>query len=232
MARKVRSVGQASGAVLPLLIASEADLEAHVAALTGRVPDFSGVRSRAGTLPLRRIDPGFRGLFWIITGQQISTVAGRAIFARAETALGVISADRLAAVEDEVLRTAGMSSPKIRALRAASAAVLEGDLDLDGLTALEAEDAVAHLCRVKGIGRWTAEVYLLFALGHTDIFPAGDLALKEGARMAFDLAERPSEKELIARAEDWRPHRSAAARLLWAYYGAVKRGGANAAPTA
>jgi DNA-3-methyladenine glycosylase II len=94
---------------------------------------------------------------------------------------------------------------------------------------LSPDDAIAHLTRVKGIGRWTAEVYLLFALGHPDIFPAGDLALKEGARLAFGLAERPAERELAARAEDWRPHRSAAARVLWAYYAAIKRVG-NTAP--
>jgi DNA-3-methyladenine glycosylase II len=82
---------------------------------------------------------------------------------------------------------------------------------------------------VKGIGRWTAEVYLLFALAHPDVFPAGDLALKEAARLAFALPERPSEKALVAMAEPWAPHRSAAARLLWAYYAAVKRGDATPA---
>jgi DNA-3-methyladenine glycosylase II len=181
-------------------------------------------------VPLRRIDPGFRGLFWIVTGQQISAAAGKAIFTRAEAALGTLSPERLAEAEDALLKSAGMSAPKIRTLRAASTAMLAGELDLDGLIALEAAEAVAHLCTVKGIGRWTAEVYLLFALGHPDIFPAGDLALQEGVRMAFELDERPKEKDVLARAEDWRPHRSAAARLVWAYYGAVKRGGGNAAP--
>jgi DNA-3-methyladenine glycosylase II len=88
---------------------------------------------------------------------------------------------------------------------------------------MEAEAAVAHLAAVKGIGRWTAEVYLLFALGHPDIFPAGDLALKEAAKLAFGLPERPAEKAFVAMAERWHPHRSAAARLLWAYYAVVKR---------
>ncbi len=89
---------------------------------------------------------------------------------------------------------------------------------------MEAEAAIAHLTMIKGIGRWTAEVYLLFALGHPDIFPAGDLALKEGARLAFVLPERPQEKALAALAESWRPHRSAAARLLWAYYATLRHG--------
>jgi DNA-3-methyladenine glycosylase II len=215
---------------IPVSIASDADLAAHISALTGAHPHFRDLLSLAGAVPLRRIDPGFRGLFWIVTGQQISAAAGKAIFTRAEEALGTMSPDRLAEVDDAVLKAAGLSAPKIRTLRAVSAAILAGDLDLDGLLALQAGDAVTHLCTVKGIGRWTAEVYLLFALGHPDIFPAGDLALQEGVRMAFELDERPKEKELLARAEGWRPHRSAAARLVWAYYGAVKRGGANAAP--
>jgi DNA-3-methyladenine glycosylase II len=218
-----------NGAMLSASIATEADLIAHVSALVRIAPCFAPVLAAAGALPLRRMDHGFRGLFWVITGQQISAAAGKAIFARAETALGVMSPDRLAEVDDAVLKAAGLSAPKIRTLRAASKAILRGDLDLDGLLSQSPEEAVAHLSTVKGIGRWTAEVYLLFALGHPDIFPAGDLALREGVRIAFDLAERPPEKELAARAEDWRPYRSAAARLLWAYYGAVKRGG-NAAP--
>jgi DNA-3-methyladenine glycosylase II len=214
---------------LPASIATEADLAAHVAALVEAAPHFATLLATAGPLPLRRMDPGFKGLFWVINGQQISTSAAKAIFARVEAALGTISAERVAEVEDAVLKTAGMSTPKIRTLRAVSEAVLAGGLDLDGLLALSPGDAVAHLTTVKGIGRWTAEVYLLFALGHPDVFPAGDLALKEGARLAFDLPERPAEKDLAARAEDWQPHRSAAARLLWAYYGAVKRG-RNATP--
>ena len=221
---------RAGGGAVPASIVSDADLAAHISALTGTHPHFRELLSLAGAVPLRRIDPGFRGLFWIVTGQQISAAAGKAIFTRAETALGTLSPERLAEAEDALLRAAGLSAPKIRTLRAVSAAMLAGALDLDGLLALEAADAVAHLSTVKGLGRWTAEVYLLFALGHPDIFPAGDLALQEGVRMAFELVERPKEKDVLARAEAWRPHRSAAARLIWAYYGVVKRGGGNAAP--
>ncbi len=202
----------------------------EIDALLALVPAFRPIAAMVGPLPERKIDPGFRGLFRVITGQQISAAAGNAIFARAETALGVISPDRVVGVEDLVLRSAGLSAPKIRTLRAASTAVLAGDLDLASLIALDAEVAVAHLSAVKGIGRWTAEVYLLFALGHPDVFPAGDLALKEGVRLAFDLAQRPSEKDLTVRAELWRPHRSVAARLVWAYYGVMKRGGRSATP--
>jgi DNA-3-methyladenine glycosylase II len=179
----------------------------------------------AGDVPLRRVDPGFRGLFWIITGQQISTAAGRAIFARAESMLDAMTPDCVLATDDAVMRSAGLSAPKIRTLRAASDAITSGVLDMNALASADLEDAIAGLCTVKGIGKWTAEVYLLFALGHPDVFPAGDLALKEGIRHGFDMPERPSEKDLALHSEEWRPLRSAAARLTWAYYGAVKRGG-------
>ena len=216
-------------AALPATIATAEDLALHLAALASVDPRFAQVSRQAGEVPLRRLDPGFKGLFWVITGQQISTAACRAIFARCETALGGFTAECVAAADDALLREAGQSTSKIRTLRAAANAVLAGEVILDRLTELEAEAAIAHLVAVKGIGRWTAEVFLLFALGHTDIFPAGDLALKEGARLAFALPERPAEKTLAALAESWRPHRSAAARLLWAYYGAIKRGDATPA---
>ena len=217
----------ASQAAFPPTIATPSDLHAHLLGLAVLEPRFLAVRPQAGEVPMRRIDTGFKGLFWLVTGQQISTAAARAIFARCEASLGTLSAETVAGVDDAVLKAAGQSTLKIRALRAASAAVLDGDIALDGLAAMEAEAAIAHLVTVKGIGRWTAEVYLLFALGHADVFPAGDLALKEAARLVFGLAERPSEKALAALAAAWRPHRSAAARLLWAYYGAIKRGDAT-----
>ena len=201
----------------------------HLAALVALEPRFAPVLERAGEVPIRRLEPGFKGLFWLITGQQISTAAARAIFARSEAALGALTVEALAAVDDAVLKAAGQSMAKIRTLRAVSAAILAGEVVLDDLVRMEAEAAIAHLAMIKGIGRWTAEVYLLFALGHPDIFPAGDLALKEGARLAFALPERPMEKALVALAESWRPYRSAAARLLWAYYAAMKRG--DATPT-
>lgn len=214
---------------IPARIASLDDLAPHLAALCALDARFVAVRALAGEVPIRTIEPGFKGLVWMITGQQISTAAARAIFARCETALGAFSAECIAATDDGVLKAAGQSMAKIRTLRAVAAAMLEGELVLDGLAEMEAEVAIAHLASVKGIGRWTAEVYLLFALGHPDVFPAGDLALKEAARLAFGLPERPSEKTLVALAEGWRPHRSAAARLLWAYYAAVKRGDATPA---
>jgi DNA-3-methyladenine glycosylase II len=163
-------------------------------------------------------------LFRVITGQQISAAAGQAIYARCAAIPKAMDPAQLAKVEDGTLRTAGLSTTKIRTLRAAAEAICQGVFDLTELAAAEPETAIAQLSTVKGIGRWTAEVYLLFAAGHVDIFPAGDLALREAACQGFALKERPTEKTLVQMAMNWRPHRSAAARLLWGYYAAVKRG--------
>jgi DNA-3-methyladenine glycosylase II len=206
----------------PAFIRTEEDLEAHLAALAAAAPCFAPVRVLAGEVPLRWLDGGFAGLVWVITGQQISVAAGRAIYNRCEAALGAITAEAILAADDACLRAAGFSAPKIRTLRAISEAAAAGALNLDGLGAFSAEDAIAHMTAIKGVGPWTAEVYLLFALGHPDIFPAKDVALQEAARLAFDLPARPTEKQLAAMAEAWRPYRSAAARLLWAYYRVAK----------
>jgi DNA-3-methyladenine glycosylase II len=229
MAGRARALRNKAALALPATIASAEDLALHVAALIAHEPRFAEVARRIGEIPLRQIDPGLAGLLWLISGQQISTAAARAIFARSEAALGTVSAQRIAEVDDAVLKAAGQSGAKIRTLRAISAAILAGDLVLEDLARMEAEAAIAKLVAVKGIGRWTAEVYLVFALGHPDVFPAGDLALKEAARIAFALPERPSEKTLVALSQGWRPYRSVAARLLWAYYGALKRGDATPA---
>lgn len=200
-----------------------------LAALLVADPVLAPLAAVAGPLPDRRIAPGYAGLAWIICGQQISVAAGRAIHARCEAALGSITADAVARADDLMLRAAGLSAPKIRALRAASNAVLSGTLDFDDLATRQAEEAIASLVTIKGIGPWTAEVYLLFAVGHADVFPAGDLALQEAARIGFNLDVRPTVRVLRERAEIWRPYRGTAARLLWAYYGAT-RSGRDAAP--
>lgn len=224
MAGRTGRKRRATSPALPPQITSDADLEAHIKALVRGHPAFRAMHKIAGTVPLRRIDPGFRGLFWIITGQQISAAAGRAIFARAEATLDAMTPECVLAADDTLMKSAGLSAPKIRTLRATSEAIASGALNIDALPSADVQDAIARLCTVKGIGKWTAEVYLLFALGHPDVFPAGDLALKEGIRHGFDLPERPSEKDLATQSETWQPLRSAAARLTWAYYSAIKRG--------
>src|SRR5690606_31533628 len=121
------------------------------------------------------------------------------------------------------LQRAGLSLPKIRTFKTVARAVHDGAIDLDALGEMPAEEAHAALVSIKGIGPWTADIYLLFCIGHADAFPAGDLALQEAARMAFRKRNRPTAKQLEKIAEAWRPWRGVAARVLWAYYRVAKQ---------
>jgi len=210
-------------------IRSDEDLAWHIGSLTQAHPMFVSLRDAAGAVPVRWLDRGFKGLVFVVTGQQISVAAGRAIYGRLEAALGDITAETVAAASDDVLRAAGFSAPKIRTLRALQEAAIAGNLDLDALEEKSAEDAILSLSTIKGIGPWTAEVYLLFAAGHPDIFPAADVALQESARLAFALDTRPATRDLREMSDTWSPWRSAAARLLWAYY-RVRKGGKTVMP--
>src|SRR5262245_61746367 len=150
MARPQLLPANSAGGSLPPSIASAEDLRAHLDSLLALDARFVPLMERASEVPLRRVEPGFKGLFWIITGQQISTTAARAIFARCEAALGAMSAQCVADIDDAALKAAGLSAPKIRTLRAASAAVLAGDVVLDGLVDKDAEAAIAELITIKG----------------------------------------------------------------------------------
>ena len=207
-----------------------ADLDEAITQLALRDPGFvEHVLTVGGRPPLRRSEPGFEGLAAIVVSQQVSTASAAAIFARLKAALGSLEgmppfeAVAVAAADDGLLRRVGLSSPKIRTLRAMAAAVLDGTLAIDALAGLPAEEAAARLVAVKGIGPWTAEVFLLFCLGHADAWPAGDIALQEAVRVAFSLETRPDAAALTRLAERWRPHRAVAAHLLWSYYRVVKR---------
>jgi DNA-3-methyladenine glycosylase II len=210
-------------------IQSDKDLARHIKQLAKAHPVFAPLAKEAGSIPIRWLDGGFKGLVFVVTGQQISIAAGRAIYNRLEAALDGITPEKLAAAGEDVLRAAGYSAPKIRTLRAIEGAALSGRLDLATLERQSAEEAILTLCAIKGIGPWTAEVYLLFAAGHPDIFPCADLALQEAARLAFALDARPAPRDLRAMSDGWSPWRSAAARLLWAYYG-IRKGGKAVAP--
>ena len=175
-----------------------------------------------GPPPLRLREPGFAGLAAIIVSQQVSVASATAIFARLSARLAPLDAHGVMAADDEALRACGLSGPKIRALRSVARAVAEG-LDLGALGALDAVEAHRALVAVSGIGPWTADIFLLFCLGHPDAFPAGDLALQEAARLALGLETRPDARGLEAIAERWRPWRGVAARMLWAYYRQAKQ---------
>lgn len=210
-------------------IRSDQDLAWHIDSLAQAHPVFAPLRQAAGAVPARWLDPGFKGLVFVVTGQQISVAAGRAIYGRLEAFLGDVTAETVAAASDETLRAAGYSAAKMRTLRALQEAALSGALDLNALEEKSAEEAILSLCAIKGIGSWTAEVYLLFAAGHPDIFPAADVALQEAARLAFALPARPATRDLRVASDAWSPWRSAAARLLWAYY-RVRKGGKTVTP--
>jgi DNA-3-methyladenine glycosylase II len=205
------------------LIDGEAALEAAVEMLLTRDPDaIAPMLAVTGAPPLRRREPGFAGLVSIIISQQVSVASANAIGARLCKTLVPLEPKIVASASDELLRSCGLSGAKIRTLRALSAAILEGRLALDALAAMPPEEAHRALVAVKGIGPWTADIFLMFCLGHSDVWPAGDLALQEAARLALKLEARPDARRLTALGERWRPHRGVAARLLWAYYRAVK----------
>lgn len=189
-----------------------------------RCPAAARALETAGYPALRQRAPGFATLLRAIVGQQVSVASADAIWRRVEDGVSPVSPASIAALDDPAMRTLGLSRPKIRYARALADACLSGDLDLDGLPAMADTDAANALVAVKGIGQWTADVYLLFALGRQDVLPADDLALLVAAQHLFGLEERPKASELLARAEIWRPWRGAVAHLLWQYYsGVVKR---------
>jgi DNA-3-methyladenine glycosylase II len=204
-------------------IDTEADIATGLAALLGADPRLVAVAAQAGPLPLRRRAGGFPGLASIMVSQQLSTASASAIWGRLAAAYDPFTPERLIRARATRLASLGLSAPKIRAIKEIAKAIASGRLDCESLPEMPAGAAHAALCAVHGIGPWTADIYLLFCLGHPDAWPAGDLALQEAARLAFALPARPSPKETTVIAEAWRPWRGVAARLLWAYYRAAKR---------
>ncbi|GIL01465.1 MAG: DNA-3-methyladenine glycosidase [Alphaproteobacteria bacterium] len=204
-------------------------MERGLAALIAADPALAPVAALAGPLPLRLSSPDFAGLAGIIVGQQVSRASAEAILRRLIALVEPLDAPTLIDRGEAVMRQAGLSRPKQAALTAAAQAVIGGRLDLAGLSRSPPDEALARLTAVPGIGPWTAEIFLLFCGGHPDIFPAGDLALKEAVRIAFQFEARPDERRLREIACRWAPWRGVAARLFWAYYRAV-RGGRDAMP--
>jgi DNA-3-methyladenine glycosylase II len=202
---------------------TEADLDTAIAGLVESDPRWREALSAAGRPPLRRRPDGFAGLASIVVAQQLSAASAKAIWQRLEAAFDPFDHSAVLRARSAKLARAGLSAPKIRTLKAIAKAIEHGDLDLAGLTALAADEAHGLLTAIHGIGPWTADIYLLFCLGHADAWPAGDLALQEAARLLFALKARPSSREMGPLAESWRPWRGAAACLLWSYYRVAKR---------
>jgi DNA-3-methyladenine glycosylase II len=211
-------------------IRTKADLRRGVAALTGSCDDMARLYRLAGDPPLRRRPRGFKGLARVIVGQQLSTASALAIWNRLDASLRPFTAASLQALPDETLRRAGLSAVKIATLRGLAEAVGSGALDLDALA--RAPDEIVHerLTALKGIGPWTADIYMLFCLAWADAWSPGDLALQHAVKDLMGLEARPDAAHMAAIAEAWRPWRAVAARLLWSYYRVMRatRSGAPA----
>ena len=199
------------------IIHDETDVAEGAAWLARAEPRFAHVLERAGPLPLRRHAGGFPGLLRTICGQQVSVASADAVGTRVAGA-GCVTPPRVAQEGEAGLRALGLSRQKARY----ACALAEAGLDFDALAAMPEDEAVAALTSVKGVGVWTAEIYLMFSVGRADVFAAGDLALQEGARMLFELDTRPRDAALREMAAAWSPWRAVAARALWAYYALEK----------
>jgi DNA-3-methyladenine glycosylase II len=200
------------------MVRTAESLTTALGALAEREPAFAKVIETHGAPEPRNSVRGAETLLRTIVGQQVSVAAARSMWAKLEAAFGSPpDLAKLLRASDGELRAAGMSRQKAGYIRSLAELVLSGELDLHSLPA-DDEEAIALLTKIKGIGRWSAEIYLLFAEGRADVFPAGDLAVMIEIGRLMGLDDRPSEKQLRELAEAWRPYRGAAAVLAWHSY--------------
>jgi DNA-3-methyladenine glycosylase II len=198
---------------------SAEQLRAAMDALVALEPGFAAGIARAGQPEPRIRERGYATLLRTIVGQQVSVASAAAVWRKLELVIGTPhDPEAVARATDEQLREAGLSRQKAGYARSLAEEVTSGRLALEHLPA-DDEEAIAALVRVKGIGRWSAEIYLLFAEGRPDIWPAGDLAVQIEVGLLLGHPERPSEKRVRELAEAWRPHRGAAAIFAWHHYG-------------
>ncbi|MBU6456812.1 MAG: DNA-3-methyladenine glycosylase [Bradyrhizobium sp.] len=202
---------------------SQADLEDAIHALLRQDPRLQPIYDLTGMPALRRREPGFSGLAHIVTGQQLSTASASAIWARVSAAFDPFDPEKLRKARAERLGRLGLSAAKIKTLKSIARELAAERLNLDVLANEDADAAHNTLTALHGIGPWTADVYLLFCLGHGDAWPAGDLAVQEAVKIGLGLKTRPTPKEMAPLAEPWRPMRGAAAHLWWSYYRVLKK---------
>src|ERR1700716_1408674 len=202
---------------------SQADLDAAVHALVRHDPRLRPILERTGMPALRQREPGFAGLAAIVCGQQLSTASAAAIWGRVSAAVDPFHHDALRRARADRLGRLGLSAAKIKTLKSLARELAAERLNLDVLANEDADAAHNTLTALHGIGPWTADVYLLFCLGHGDAWPAGDLAVQEAVKIGLGLKTRPTAKQMVPLAEPWRPMRGAAAHLWWAYYRALKK---------
>ncbi len=194
-------------------IIADACVAEGAAWLCAKEPRFAIAMADLPPLPLRLKPDGFAEVLSAIVSQQVSVASAAAIWGRVADA-GMTTPEVVAAASPDDLRALGLSRPKVRYAHALARA----GIDYDALRDMPSEEVIQTLTAVPGIGPWTAEIYAMFSLGRADVFPPGDLALQEAAKLIFDLPARPREKEFRTMAEDWSPWRSVAARIMWAYY--------------
>lgn len=201
------------------IIKAQADLEEGVSALTRACPYMARVLADTGMPPLRRRANGFPGLARIIVGQQLSVASAGAIWGRTEALLKPFVPEDFLKLEADDLRACGLSAGKIRTLRVIATAIAEKEINLASLSRKDDEAIRERLIALKGIGPWTADIYIMFCLRRADGWAPGDLALRYAVRDAFDMEDIPGFAQMDEIAEIWRPWRSVAARALWAWYG-------------
>jgi DNA-3-methyladenine glycosylase II len=202
---------------------TQADLEDAINALVKLDPRLEPILALTGMPALRRREPGFAGLAAIVCGQQLSTASAAAIWGRFSAAFDPLHHDAIRRARADRLGRLGLSAAKIKTLKNLARELGSERLNLDVLAEEDADAAHHTLTALHGIGPWTADLYLLFCLGHGDAWPAGDLAVQEAVKVGLGLKPRPTVKQMAPLAEPWRPLRGAAAHLMWAYYRVMKR---------
>jgi DNA-3-methyladenine glycosylase II len=216
---------QQEAATMPIskTLLSLADLEISLQNLVFVEPRFMAVWALHGTPDLRKAPTGLAGLLRIVTEQFLSLSAAAAIWSRVESHLGEVEVEAIAQASDQTLRSLGLSAAKVKSFRAIAGSSGSGHVVWSELASLDDQQVMKVLTGLHGVGPWTAEIYLLSNMGRADVFPAGDLALQVAVADLFGLKTRPNAKELRQLAENWQPHRAAAARLLWAHYRHIRQ---------
>jgi DNA-3-methyladenine glycosylase II len=202
---------------------TQADLDHAIHALVRQDPRLKPILELTGMPALRRREPGFVGLAHIVCGQQLSTASAAAIWGRLSAAFDPLDAEAIRRARADRLGRLGLSAAKIKTLKALARDIQGERLNLDVLANEDADAAHNTLTALHGIGPWTADVYLLFCLGHGDAWPAGDLAVQEAVKIGLGLTTRPTAKQMSPLAEPWRPLRGAAAHLWWSYYRVLRK---------
>jgi DNA-3-methyladenine glycosylase II len=202
---------------------TQSDLEDAIHRLVKQDGRLKPILERTGMPSLRRREAGFVGLALIICGQQLSTASAGAIWDRLCKAFDPFDEKAVRHARTDRLGRLGLSAAKIKTLKSLARELAAERINLDVLAEEDADAAHHTLTALHGIGPWTADVYLLFCLGHGDAWPAGDLAVQEAVRMGLGLKMRPTPKEMAPLAEPWRPLRGAAAHLWWSFYRTIKK---------